>query len=166
MSDKIKIDVKPDKEDYRMLMQAFKVMPKEAQKELRASNKRQMTMLANKIKSAARNGRSNNQQEIVATSIRANSDRFPSIVIGGSRLARVSRKVTAKSPKPAVGQLVFGVEFGAGDTKNGRLPNGVRRFPTRSKLGYFIFPTLKRNQERIRQDYLETVYKLLKKRWG
>ena len=154
-----------------MLMQAFKVMPKEAQTKLRAHNKVMMASLATKMQSAARNSRNPKQAQIVAKSIKANSDRFPSLTIGGARKAPVSRKGTGKSPKPTYGELLYGVEFGAGK-KNGFLPNGGRRFPIWSgregngSRGYFIFPTLRKNQERIRQDYLETVYKILKRRWG
>ena len=172
MSDRIRIDIKPDKEDYRMLMEAFKVMPKEAQNVLRKRNKIQMLGLAQKIRAAADYAPNPSQARLVARSITANKDRFPSLTIGGARKAPTSRKGTPRNPKPTYGELLFGVEFGASGKGKGLLPNGGRRFPFWSgryghgSRGYFIFPTLRKNQERIRQDYLETVYKLLKKRWG
>jgi hypothetical protein len=172
MSDRIKMEIKPDKEDYRMLMEAFKVMPKEAQETLRKRNKIQMAGLAQKMQQAARFAPNPAQAQLVARSIKANKDRFPSITIGGARKAPVKRKGTARNPKPTYGELLYGVEFGASANGKGLLPNGGRRFPFYSgkygwgSRGYFIYPTLRKNQERIRQDYLETVYKLLKKRWG
>jgi hypothetical protein len=172
MGDRIKFEIKLDKSDREKLMQAFQTMPKEAQTQLRRRNKIQMAGLAQKITSAANYAPNPAQAKMVARSIRPNKDRFPSITIGGARKAPVKRKGTERNPKPTYGELLYGVEFGASENGKGRLPNGGRRFPFFSgrygygSRGYFIYPTLRKNQERIRQDFIDTVEKVIFYKWG
>ena len=183
MADKIKIDIQMNAEDKRMLYAAFKTMPKDAQTLLRTETQKIVVNLVSQIKRAAGpapGGVSKiggkGQAILLAESIKANKDRVPSITVGGSRKVKVNRKKTPGSPAPTYSDLLFGTEFGASGRKNqpGTFPNGGAKFQPysgpgsngRGSKGYFIFPTLRRNQERIRRDYLETVYKLLRKDWG
>lgn len=113
------------------------------------------------------------QALLVADSVRATRDRLPSVTIGGSKRAPVTRS-TASSPAPTVGQLLFGNEFGANrNTKGsaGNFPNGGYKFPERSRpegrgnAGYWIFPTLREKQGEITSQWIQAVDRVLKK-WG
>ena len=170
--DRITVKINLDRKDYDMLMKAFKVMDKEAQDRLRARNKLIVSALAHKIQQAAAYAPNPRQAQQVAKSVRGNRDRIPNITIGGARKASVSRKGNVNNPKPTYGELLFGTEFGQSANSPRRFKQGGMKFPYlsaplgRGRRGYFIFPTLRRNQEMIRRDYLETVYKLLKQKWG
>lgn len=171
-ADRVTVRLELNQEDYRTLMAAFRKMPKEAQDELRVTTKRMTGVLAFKIQQAATYAPNPHQARIVARSIKANKDRFPSITVGGARRAPVSRRATPNNPKPTYGELLFGTEFGAKKPGPNTFPSGGRKFPPTSgryksgSRGYFIFPTLRKNQETIRRDYLATVEKILKKKWG
>ena len=172
MADKIKIDIQMDASDKKMLYTAFKTMPKEAQDMLRAETQKLVGTLADEMKRKAASAPNPAQAMLLARSIKANKDRVPSITIGGGRKVPVKRKKTPGSPQPTQSDFLWGAEFGVKDGGPGTFKQGGRKFAHysgrmgRGSRGYFIFPTLRKNQERIRQEYLGTVYKLLKKRWG
>jgi hypothetical protein len=174
MSDntRIKIDMQMDRSDKQMLFKAFKVMPREAQDELRRETQKLVGTLAEEMKRKAATAPNPAQAMLLARSIKANKDRVPSITVGGARKIPVQRKKTAGSPQPMQSDFLFGAEFGVRDGGPGTFKQGGRKFAHysgrmgRGSRGYFIFPTLRRNQERIRRDYLATVYRLLNKRWG
>jgi len=169
--DRITFKLELDDEDYRTLMAAFRTMPKEAQDELRVTNKRMVGNLVQKIQTAAAYAPNPAQARIVARSLKANKDRVPSITVGGARKAPVSRRATANNPKPTYGDLLFGAEFGAVKPGPNTFPQGGRKFPAYSgrfksgSRGYFIFPTLRKAQPQIRRDFLYTVDKIIKKKW-
>lgn len=173
MTDNKRITVKLelDDEDYRTLMAAFRTMPKEAQTELRETNKRMVGNLVQKMQNAAVYAPNPAQARLVARSLKANKDRVPSITVGGARKAQVSRKPTAKNPKPTFGDLLFGTEFGAVQPGPNTFKQGGRKFPAYSgryksgSRGYFIFPTLRKAQPQIRRDFLATMDKIIKKKW-
>jgi len=171
-NNKVKIDIQMDKSDKEMLFKAFKTMPKEAQDLLRVETKKLVGTLADEMKQRAASAPNPVQAMLLARSIKANKDRVPSITVGGGRKIPVQRKKTAGSPQPTQSDFLFGAEFGVQDGGPGTFKQGGRKFAHYSgrmgkgSRGYFIFPTLRRNQERIRRTYLETVYKLLKKTWG
>jgi hypothetical protein len=172
MADKIKIEVKMDKSDKEMLFRAFKIMPKDMQDILRVETQKMVGVLAEEMKAKAASAPNPAQAMLLARSIKANKDRVPSITIGGGRKIPVKRKKTAGSPQPMQSDFLFGAEFGVRDGGKGSFKQGGRKFAHYSgrykggSRGYFIFPTLRRNQEKIRTKYLETVYKLLRKEWG
>jgi hypothetical protein len=172
MGDKIKIDIQMDAADKKMLFTAFKTMPKEAQNVLRKETQKLVGTLAEEMKRKAASAPNPQQAVLLARSIKANKDRVPSITVGGGRKVPVKRKKTPGSPQPTQSDFLWGAEFGVRDGGPGTFKQGGRKFAYysgrmgRGSRGYFIFPTLRRNQERIRRDYLETVYKLLKKTWG
>lgn len=171
-NNKVKIDIQMDKHDKEMLFKAFKTMPKDAQDVLRAETKKLVGVLAEEMKRKAALAPNPAQAMLLARSIKANKDRVPSITVGGARKIPVKRKKTAGSPQPMQSDFLFGAEFGVRDGGPGTFKQGGRKFAHysgrmgRGSRGYFIFPTLRKNQEKIRRDYLETVYKLLKKDWG
>ena len=182
-NNKVRIDIQMDAEDKRLLYKAFKTMPKIAQDELRKETQKMVGHLVQQMQKAAGTapgGVSKNvgpgQAILLSRFIKANKDRVPSITIGGARRVGVSRKKTAGSPAPTASDLLFGAEFGANAKQGGKgtFPQGGAKFQPysgkgpngRGSKGYFIFPTLRKNQEKIRRDYLETVYRILKKKWG
>jgi guanyl-specific ribonuclease Sa len=172
MGDKIKIDVQMDAHDKKMLFAAFKTMPKEAQDVLRKETQKLVGVLAEEMKTRAATAPNPQQAMLLARSIKANKDRVPSITVGGARKVPVKRKKTPGSPQPTNSDFLFGAEFGVRQGGPGSFKQGGRKFAAYSgrmgkgSRGYFIFPTLRKNQEKIRRDYLETVYKLLKRKWG
>jgi len=171
---RIKIDMQMDAADKRLLFTAFKTMPKEAQDVLRVETQKLVGTLAEEMKRKAAAAPNPAQAMLLARSIKANKDRVPSITVGGARKIPVKRKKTPGSPQPMQSDFLFGAEFGVKQGGLASFPQGGRKFAAwsgrgpkgRGSRGYFIFPTLRKNQERIRRDYLETVYKLLKKKWG
>jgi len=170
-ADRITVKLELEEDDYRTLMAAFRTMPKEAQDQLRVTNKRMVGNLVQKIQTAAVYAPNPAQARIVARSLKANKDRVPSITVGGSRKAPVSRRATANNPKPTYGELLFGTEFGAVQPGPNTFPQGGRKFPAYSgrfksgSRGYFIFPTLRKAQPQIRRDFLATVDKIIRKKW-
>lgn len=170
----VKLQLSIDEKTYRELMDAFKSMPEDAQKELRGRNKYMMNNLAHQIRQAAAYAPHPRQAKALAASVRATRDRFPSIIIGGARKAPVQRRATPGSPRPTYSDLLYGTEFGQTDapTSKTKFPQGGMKFwyqsaPLgRGRRGYFIFPTLRKNQEKIRKDFLATVEKIIAKDWG
>lgn len=171
-----KLELSIDENTYRELMATFKEMPKDIQTELRQRNQMMMKNLVHQIQQAA--GHAPNPRQAIALSkgLRANKDRMPSITIGGLRKAPVSRRSSANNPKPTYSDLLYGTEFGQNSSPfvhpENKFPQGGRKFPTlsapkgRGRRGYFIFPTLRKNQETIRQNFFAVVDKLIKKDWN
>ena len=156
--------------DRRALMAAFKIMPKEAQDELRTANKKMVSKIAEQMKAAAPSAANPKQAILLARSIKANKDRIPSISVGGGRRAPVSRKATQRSLKPTYGELLA-AEFGAKAPGPNTFPQGARKFAPRSGYskgqprGYFVFPTLRKAQPAIRREFLQTMDRIIRKRW-
>lgn len=169
----VKLQLVIDEKTYRDLMEAFKKMPKEAQADLRGRNKLMVSKLAHKIQQAAAYAPNPRQAQALAKSVRATRDRVPSIIIGGARKAPVKRKATPGSPKPTYSDLLYGSEFGQTDSPSSKtkFPQGGMKFwylsapMGRGRRGYFIFPTLRKNQETIRRDFFSTIDKVIKKNW-
>lgn len=85
------------------------------------------------------------QAAIVAGTVRVRRDRVPAVEAGGGR--RIGRR-----RKPA-GKLVFGSEFGAATLKQYR--------PHRGAQGYWIFPTVERDQPLIEAQWNAAVDEIL-----
>ena len=171
-----KLELVIDEKTYRDLMATFKTMPKDIQTELRQRNQMMMKNLVHEINQAAHYAPNPRQAVALARGARANKDRIPSITIGGARKAQVHRKGTINNPKPTYSDLLYGTEFGQNSSPSvhpeNKFPQGGRKFPTlsaqrgRGRRGYFIFPTLRKNQEKIRQNFFAVVDKLIKKDWN
>jgi hypothetical protein len=162
---KVQMDITPE---IRALFKVLNEMDAESKTELKEKVKGIATWVAEDIKRAAASAPMSKQASYVAQTVRANKDRVPSVTIGGSKKAKVSRKITPGSPAPSVGELLYGSEFGADPTSaSGKFPNGGRRFPYRSPQrgkgseGYWIYPTLRANQPRITREWHEEVDKVL-----
>jgi hypothetical protein len=161
----VRMDITPE---IRALFKTLNEMDKESKTELKQKVKGIASWVAEDIKRAAAHAPMGAQASQVALSVRANLDRTPNVTIGGSKKAKVSRKITERNPAPTVGQLLYGSEFGADPTSvNGQFPNGGRRFPFRSPQrgqgseGYWIYPTLRSNQPRITKEWHEAVDNVL-----
>jgi hypothetical protein len=170
VANKTTITLKPDLGDYRGLLKALNLMDKASQSALKDDVASISRWTATEITTAATYSPMYKQAIIVANSVKPARDRVPTITIGGSKTATVSRKVTAGNPAPKVGQLLFGNEFGgernAKDSVSG-FPNGGYKFPARSpregrgNAGYWIFPTLKAVQPTIKRRWQEAVVNVL-----
>ena len=117
-------------------------------RELRASSKEIAAEEASKIRAAAG---SDQLSAAVATTIRARSDRLPSIVGGGAR------RLSSLSGNPRAGEVFFGAEYGGGKRKT------TRQFrPHRGRAGYFVWPTLRDDQEHMLVRWSEAVERAIK----
>lgn len=109
--------------------------------------------VANALQAAASfadaNGGNSRQASAVAQTIKVNRDRVPNLSIGGSKA------VTSSGANAGI--ILFGSEFGS---------NKYKQFPRRSpkdgkgNAGYWIFPTLKMMQPRIREKWVQGVDKI------
>lgn len=157
---RITIKVDADK-DVKAVLKKLNLLGKEANLELRNDVLEISRMFAGAIVGAADQAPFTAQAQRVASTVKAQKDRVPSITVGGSR-GRFSGGASA-------GVAVFGSEFGANE--GGDLRNGGRRFPDRSpsmgrgSSGYWIFPTLRALQPQLVRDWKEAVDKILRK-WG
>lgn len=142
----------------REMLRAFKRLPKDATKELRAANKEISRSLAAKIKTAAAG--SPRQGPAVAPSVRAGADRIPNVQAGGARRAgKQTRRSRGQRPTTA-GDLVFGANFGA---------TYLRQFPAHNggagSDDYFFFKTVERNMPAIADEWTDAAERVLRK-WG
>lgn len=127
-------------EGLRETIRAFNRLDKESKNAARDEVVKISQLLAERIRARAP---SDPRYQNLAVSVKASRDRVPVIRVGG----RASPKVSGGGgPR----ELVIGMEFGA--DQNG--PNGWR-FPPRTpkqgrgNAGYWIFPTVKANQDDI-----------------
>jgi hypothetical protein len=147
------ISIKIEDADIKAILRTFKRMDQIASKDLRDLSTELAQEIATAIQAAASfaEARGGNSRQAVAVTdtIKVNRDRVPSITIGGSK------SVTSSGAK--AGNLLFGAEFGASKFK--QFP---RRSPKdgRGNAGYFIFPTLKMMQPRIRDKWVQGVDKI------
>lgn len=161
------IKIQPDLRDLRDTLKTLNTMEKEANIELKDDVQSITMWMAQIIQQAGfAHPKYPKQAYIVAKTVKGNRDRIPSVTIGGSR-GRVSGGANA-------GQLLFGNEFGGDRNAYGNLnafPNGGYRFPPRTdregrgNVGYWIFPTLKANQDTLTDKWKNAVEKIFKK-WG
>jgi len=145
------MEIKPS--DLRALLNTFNKMGKAANKDLRDASYAIAKDVASELKASAAGANSIGgnafQAQAVAQGIKPRKDRLALIKISGKR------KVTSSGA--SVEDLLFGAEFGS---------NRFKQFPRRSpregrgNRGYFIFPTLKRLQPKIRKDWVNAVGKV------
>ena len=147
------ITIKIEDQDIFAILRTFKNMDQIASKDLRDVAQELAGEVANALQAAASfadaKGGNARQASAVAQTIKVNRDRVPSISIGGS-------KGVTSSNAPA-GVILFGSEFGSSKYK---------QFPKRSpkdgrgNVGYWLFPTLKMMQPRIREKWVQGVDKI------
>jgi hypothetical protein len=167
VAEKETITFKADPKDLQNLYAAFKRLTDEANNELKSQVTAISAWTATKIQAAASNAPyMPKQASRVADTVRPNNHRIPNVTIGGSKLNF--------SGGAAVGEVLFGSEFGAEPyltkKKNGSNlgansfgKNKGRRFPPMSppynggNEGYWIFPTLRREQPAITSAWITAV---------
>jgi hypothetical protein len=171
MSEKETITFKADPKDLQNLYAAFKRLTDEANNELKSQVTAISAWTATKIQAAASLAPyMPKQASRVADTVRPNKDKIPNVTIGGSK-----RNFSGGA---AVGEVLFGSEFGAEPyltkKKNGSNlgantfgKNKGRRFPPMSppynggNEGYWIFPTLRREQPAITSAWITAVDSVL-----
>lgn len=171
MAEKETITFKADPKDLQNLYAAFKRLTDEANNELKTQVTAISAWTATKIQAAASLAPyMPKQASRVADTVRPNKDRIPNVTIGGSK-----RNFSGGA---AVGEVLFGSEFGAEPyltkKKNGSNigantfgKNKGRRFPPMSppynggNEGYWIFPTLRREQPAITSAWITAVDSVL-----
>jgi hypothetical protein len=121
----------------RETIRAFKKWPDDAITEIRAAGFSIAGVVATKIRGAAR---LNAQSALIAPTVRAQKDRLPVIVAGGSR--RVGRN------KVPAYKVLFGAEFGAVT---------LAQFRAFQSGGYFFFVTVDAESDYIQTEYLGAV---------
>lgn len=129
MADDISVTV--DNRDVRRILRAFRDLPKHATNELRDANQAISESLAKRIAGAAR--ASDAQSALIAPTVRAQRDRTPSVVAGGSR--RVGSRRT-----PAY-KVLFGSEFGGTYWRQFR--------PHQGSGSFWFFTTVEDNQDEV-----------------
>ncbi len=167
MSERETVTFKADPKDLQNLYAAFKRLTDEANNELKTQVTAISAWTATKIQAAASLAPyMPKQASRVADTVRPNKDRIPNVTIGGSK-----RNFSGGA---AVGEVLFGSEFGAEPyltkKKNGSNlgantfgKNKGRRFPPMSppynggNEGYWIFPTLRKEQPAITTAWITAV---------
>ena len=94
------------------------------------------------------------QYATVLPSLRAVQGTVPKVKIGGAKKAAVSRR----KDRPAAGEFVLGVEFGA----RRRGPR-TRQFPMAKRGGFVLFPTIHKLHDFIKKEYTDNIEKVLRK---
>lgn len=145
-------------EGGRETLRAFSKLGKEASKALRDANKEISRDLAEKIRAAAE--ASDDQSAAVAPSIRARSDRVPSVQAGGGRRATHQRRRSRGQDYTRASDLIYGANFGATFLHQFRPHNGGA-----GQDDYWFFRTVEANQPRITAVWVETADRLLSE-WG
>lgn len=144
MADAVKVEY--DRADIRLILRSFKAMSDEAIAQSKKMGFELATFAATKIRDYAVGSR------FVATSRVANNVRVSkSSKIGEFAYGFKSQKLF--SGGASTFDMVGGLEFGSKD---------FPQFPTWKKEGYFIYPTLKRNQPEIIGKWEQAFDKILK----
>jgi hypothetical protein len=122
-------------------LRALNALGKDANKAARDSSVKIAELMAGYIRTAGQI-RPDKRDKYLASTVRVNRDRLPSVSIGGRANPKVSGGGT-----PA--NLVYGMEFGASKPANAwRFPARTPRLG-RGNAGYWIYPTARRIQPEI-----------------
>ena len=139
-------------EGMQETIKAFNKLDKDGKNAARDEVLKISQLLAERIRSRAP---ADKRYQNLAVSVRAGRDRVPVIYIGGRATPRVSG---GGGPR----ELVIGMEFGADQAG----PNGWR-FPPRTprqgrgNAGYWIYPTLKANQDEIIRLWFDAMDRII-----
>jgi hypothetical protein len=152
MADREKVGIALEVEGMRDTIKAFNRLDKEGKNAARDEVKKIAQLLADRIRARAP---ADKRYQDLAVTVRAGRDRVPVIYIGGRATPKVSG---GGGPR----ELVIGMEFGARDPG----PNAWRfppRTPTlgRGNAGYWIYPTLKANQDDIIRLWFDAMDKII-----
>lgn len=143
----------------------LKGLPREANTKLREKARAIVNDVTPRLITAAKG--SDAQSRLVAGAIRTRSDRYPTIMAGGSKKLNPSRRISrsrtqrtksgrGKLMKPSAGDVFFGSEFGGQKRKT------TQQFrPSKGREGYWFWPTLRQEETRIGQQWLDAVDEVL-----
>ena len=127
-------------------------------KEIRQASVKLIGHLVTEVQTSAQ-GTGSRQAIESARGFRARPDRVPIIKLNGSSgFVSQSRPNRRRKTKVTRGDVFFGAEFGS---------DRLRQFPGRSarlgsgNRGYFFWPTIEKNAETIRTEYLKALDRIL-----
>jgi hypothetical protein len=129
----------------RETIRAFNQLPDDASQEMRAASLSIAGVVAADVRTAARR---NPQSALMAPTVRAQKDRVPVVVAGGTR--RVGRNRV-----PAY-KVLFGSEFGA---------HSLKQYRAFNSNGYWFFETFNAKSDYISREYIAAADEVLAK-WG
>ena len=135
-------------------LRELRFAPAETKKAVKQGNKVIADKVVVEMKKRARVVFHAQQYATILPSLRAVQGTVPKIKIGGARKAAVSRRKN----RPASGELVLGVEFGA----KRRGPR-TRQFPMAKRGGFVLFPTIHKLHGFIKKEYTANIEKVLRK---
>ena len=135
-------------------LRELRFAPAETKKAIKQGNKAIADKVVVEMKKRARVVFHAQQYATILPSLRAVQGTVPKVKIGGARKAAVSRRKN----RPASGELVTGVEFGA----KRRGPR-TRQFPMAKRGGFVLFPTIHRLHGWIKKEYTDQIDKVLRK---
>ena len=153
-------------------LRAFSRLDKDAQKAARDEVQKVANLLAREIQNVTNRSRDPRIRHVGRT-IRGTRERTPVIKIGRATRLPVSRGGTG----PRASDLMFGMEFGSSgvgaavDTPTARGGAPGWRFPPRSPRlgrgneGYFIYPTVRQQQDRVTTLWANALEKAARE-WG
>ena len=136
-------------EGLREVLARLNKLGPDLNREVRVSAKEIAEEEAGRIRSAA--GASGDiVSAAVGATVRARSDRLPSIVGGGAR------RLNQLSGKPRLSEVFFGAEYGGGKRAT------TRQFrPHKGRTGYWFWPQIREDQEQILQKWTEGLERVL-----
>jgi len=135
-------------------LRELRFAPAETKKAIKQGNKAIADKVVVEMKKRAKVVFHAQQYATIVPSLRAVQGTVPKVKIGGARKAAVSRR----KDRPAAGELVTGVEFGA----RRRGPR-TRQFPMAKRGGFVLFPTIHRLHGWIKKEYTDQIDKVLRK---
>ena len=135
-------------------LRELRFAPAETKKAIKQGNKAIADKVVVEMKRRAQVVFHAQQYATVLPSLRAVQGTVPKVKIGGAKKAAVSRR----KDRPAAGELVLGVEFGA----RRRGPR-TRQFPMAKRGGFVLFPTIHKLHDFIKKEYTDNIEKVLRK---
>ena len=130
---------------------ALRSLPKEATDELRTASGEIAQFVVEDAQAGAMHV--GGVARLVAPSIKVGRDRVPAVKMGGStRLPVTSTRRSRKGSRQTVGDIWAGSEFGGGARAT------THQFkPHRGKVGYFLWPAVRQDSDRIQRTYSEAL---------
>lgn len=99
-----------------------------------------------------------------AKGLRAKSDRYPTISLSSSGFVSKSAPNRKRKTKVKRSDVFFGAEFGGGARRSTNQFNPYVASPTgRGGRGYFFFPTVRKDADKIAAQYLDAIDVILRK---
>lgn len=124
-------------EGLKRFLRLLNSLPKDMQNEVRDASQN----IASTMVSSAKNAAHTPLQTLAASTLQAKRDRVPVVTAKGT----VRKGVKAQD-------IFFGAEFGGG-----KRPTTRQFLPHRGKRGYFLYPTIRANSQRIWDEWTGTV---------